>query len=257
MAGPFGHGPIEGLGEEPELAVPPDHGGVQASGVGLGAGGDGDEAVRGDAPGLPLEVELAGRLDLDGVADQAVGRLADQDLAGSGALLQPRRGVHGVPRDEPLAGGGIPWDHLTGGDAGSNGQGDAALGLEVRVQPVEGMLHFAGSPEGPDGIVLVQLEDAEHGHDGVPDVLLDHPTVAFHDPLHGSEEATHDPAEGLGVEPLPQGGGSGHVREQDGDDLASFPGRGGFRQGGSAGLAEASAVRVLLPTVGTDPHRGD
>ena len=38
MAGPFGHGPIEGFGEDPELAVPPDHGGVQAPGVGLGIG---------------------------------------------------------------------------------------------------------------------------------------------------------------------------------------------------------------------------
>ena len=40
--------------------------------------------------------------------------------------------------------------------------------------------------------------------------------------LHGVEEPRHDAPEGLGVEPLAEGGGAGHVAEQDGDGLADL-----------------------------------
>ena len=75
-----------------------------------------DEAVRGDRLALPLELEGADRLALDGAADELERPLADQNLIRFGRLLQPCGHVHRVAGSEPLLGAG---DDLTGIDADS------------------------------------------------------------------------------------------------------------------------------------------
>ena len=59
---------------------------------------DREQPVGGNALGLALQLERLDRLDLDGVAHEPVGRLADQHLVGRRRLLEPRRDVDRVAR---------------------------------------------------------------------------------------------------------------------------------------------------------------
>ena len=75
------HGGLEGLVEERELAVPSDHGRVDAAPNGLGTGADLVKAKGGDRLALPLERQRSDLFGIHSVAKEPVRSLADQNLA--------------------------------------------------------------------------------------------------------------------------------------------------------------------------------
>jgi hypothetical protein len=97
---------------------------------------------------------------------------------------------------------------------------DAELLLELCVQRPERLPHLVRGQHGAQGVVLVEDGDAEDGHDGVPDELLDRASVPLDDGTHLGEEAGHDAAERLRIEPAGKLGRSGDVCEDDRDPLA-------------------------------------
>ena len=62
--------------------------------------------------------------------------------------------------------------------------GDAPLRRELLVQGGEGASHVGRGANGAQRIVLVQVRQAEHGHDGVADELLDPPAVPLDHAAH-------------------------------------------------------------------------
>jgi hypothetical protein len=74
----------------------------------------------------------------------------------------------------------------------------------------------------------VYHRDAEHGHDGVADELLDRATVPLDDLLRNLEVARHHSAQALGVELLTELCRPGHVAEEDRHRLAQLARRCGF-----------------------------
>ena len=214
-------------------------------------------AVGRDRLGLALEVERGDGLDLDRVLDESVGRLAEEDLAGLGRLLEPGGDVHRVARDEPLAGARVAGHDLARVHADPSGEADAVIALELVVQLAERGVHAGGGAHGAQRVVLVQPRDAEHGHDRVADELLDRPLVPLDHGGHLVEVAGHDAPEGLGIEALAQRRRAGHVGEDDGDDLSGLAAGlvGGLGQGGRAVLAESGSVCVLLAAGWAAFHR--
>ena len=88
-AATVGGGAPERGAERLELGVAPDHRRVEAHDP-LDALADADEPVRGDGLGLPLELERLDLLDVDVVADEPVGEVAEEDLLGAGAACSRR-----------------------------------------------------------------------------------------------------------------------------------------------------------------------
>jgi len=257
QAGPFaGRAPERAL-QQLQLVVPADHGRVQVPFERLHVGQHLDQPVRPHGTLLALQREwLIQRFDHHGRASEAIGLLADQGLARGGGLLQPGRGVHGVPGGQPLAGGRVAGHDLAGVHAGSGGDGDTEVPLQLLVQRVQGLPHVRRGPQGPEGVVLVEHRHAEHGHHGIADELLDGPPVALHHRLDPVEVPPHDPAEGLRVEALPHVGGPRHVGEQDGHGLADLRRRRRSHQRGATPVAEPGPRRVLEATARTHRHRG-
>ena len=86
---------------------------------------DRDEPVGRHPLRLALQLQRLDRLDLDRVADEPIGQVAEQDLAGRRGLLEARRHVDRVAGGQALARGGVAGHHLTGVDAGAVGEGHA------------------------------------------------------------------------------------------------------------------------------------
>jgi hypothetical protein len=97
------------------------------------------------------------------------------------------------------------------------------------------------SAHGAQGVVLVHLRDAEDGHDGVADELLDGAAVPLDHGAHRLVVAGHDRSELLGVHALAHIGGAGHVGEDDRDDLPLVDRRAIFERR-AAELAEPSQL---------------
>jgi hypothetical protein len=110
----------------------------------VAAGPAGRPGAHGQQPVGRLAVAAAGdgqdpgRLDLDGVADQAPGAAAEQDLARAGGLLQPGGQVDRVPDDQGGAEVGVAGDDLAGVDAGVQLQAHPRLALQPLVQLGQG-----------------------------------------------------------------------------------------------------------------------
>ena len=206
-----------------------------------------DEPERGHRLALPLQLERLDRLHGDGVAHERQRRSADQDLARWRGLLQPGRHVDGVARHERLAFAG---HDLAGIDAGTEGEGDGEL-LSEPGQPLADLGHRAHRTQ---RIVLVGDRDPEHRHRGVSDELLDRAAVPLHDQADLLEVAPHRPSHRLRVEPLAQGGRSGHVTEDDGDGLSHLARCGRRRERSSARAAELEPVRALGTARRADDH---
>ncbi len=85
-----------------ELALTTDHRRIEAPRA-LGVLAHADEAVGGHGLGLALELERLDLLDVDVVANEPVREVAEQDLLGTGSLLEAGGDVDGVARHEPLA----------------------------------------------------------------------------------------------------------------------------------------------------------
>ena len=94
---------VERLAEKGLLARPADHGRVQRARDRLRAVSDLDESPRAQRLCLTLRGERADELGRDCTRQQAVGRIANEDHAGLGGLLEPGRHVDGVARDERVA----------------------------------------------------------------------------------------------------------------------------------------------------------
>ena len=146
-------------------------------------------------------------------------RFADQDLAGAGRLLEPRRDVDCIAGGELLRGDGVAGDDLAGVDPSPHFDANAVVLLELGVQLNERSSHVDGGADGSERIVLVQRRQSEHGHDRVADELLDGAAVALERALHRIEVARHHSAEQLGIEPLAEARRPDDIAEDDRHDL--------------------------------------
>ena len=188
----------------------------------------------GDGLGLPLERERLDGFRLDRIADEAIGLVADQDLAGVGGGLEPSCRVHGVAGDAAEVGRISADEHLAGVHADPTGEPNPVVAFELVVEVLERRAHVDGGADRAERVVLVELRDAEHGHHGVADELLDRAAVAFERGTHRVEVAGHHLAHRLGVELLAELGRAGHVAEHDRDGLADL---------GSLGVASSGRRR--------------
>ena len=93
------------------------------------------------------------------------------------------------------------------------------VSLEARVQVDEPSANRERRTKRARGVVLVRVRDAEHGHHGVADVLLDGPALRLDLAAHGGEPLAHHVAQLLDVEAVGKLRRAGHVREEDGHDL--------------------------------------
>jgi hypothetical protein len=185
-----------------------------------------DHAERRHRLRLALQRQRLDRLDLDRVAHQRVGGLADVDLVGRRRRLQPRGDVDRVAGGELLVGGGVvAGHHLAGVHAGAVGQLHAVALGEVGVDRLQRRLHADRRAHGAQRVVLVRARQAEHRHDRVADVLLDLAAVALDLRRHGLEVALLDLVHRLAVEPLAERRGVLQIREEQGDGLADLLGR--------------------------------
>ena len=105
----------------------------------------------------------------------------------------------------------------------------------------QGVAHLDRGAHGAERVVLVHDRDAEDGHHGVADELLDAAAMALHDRLHPLEVACEERAQAFGVERLAQRGRPGEIAEQHGDDLPLLVRR---RRG-----------RLLGAALGAEPER--
>jgi hypothetical protein len=132
-AGGAGRRSVERCPEDIQLVIPTNERGVQAPEESRSAQRDLDETEGGDPLRLALEVERLDRLDSNGMADEPVGLLSDQDLVWPGRLLQPRGDVDRVARDHRLAGREVAGHHLPGVDPGSDLEPRPPILLELFV----------------------------------------------------------------------------------------------------------------------------
>ena len=195
---------LPGVGEQALLSLPPDHRHLVPP---RWRRGDREQSMGRDGRVLSLQLERRQRLDLDGVPDERQRRRTEQDVARLRRLFQPRRHVDGVARREPLLGAGYD---LTRRHA--DPPRDAEIG--------EGFAHLGGRPHRAERVVLVHDRDAEHGHHGVADELLDGAAVRLHDRPHAVEVAGEKRPKRLGVEPFSEAGRAGDVAEEHRHRLA-------------------------------------
>ena len=167
---------------------------------------------------------------------------------------EPRGGVDGVARHQPLPARHVAGDDLAGVHAGAVLQSNPEPLVEHLVHLDEPLLHLERGPDRAHGVVLVEAGEPEHRHDRVADVLLDPAAVPFQDQPHLVEIQVQHLAEVLAVEAFAESRGALQVREHDGDGSADlFDGR--FRgERCAAESAQAEAIRVLLAAIRADLH---
>ncbi len=205
---------VEQLLDQPQLAVAPDQGRLEAVGALRAAGGRDDRAHRPERHrvGLALEGVGAGVNVRDGGGGQQARGLVDPDLTRGGGRLHTGGGVDGVAGDHALLGGAGGDRDLAGDHADAQrevGCADVVAELAHRRDQLEPGAH------GPFGVVLVGGRHAPHGHHGVADELLDRAAVAGHDLAALVEVAAQQLAHVLGVARLGQRGEPDQVTEQD------------------------------------------
>src|SRR6266511_4313662 len=88
MTGAFADGALVGTLEKHPLALSTDHWRIEAARPAGNGRLDRQQAIGAEVRLLALELERLDRLDLDSVTDEAVRRLAEQDLAGGRRLLE-------------------------------------------------------------------------------------------------------------------------------------------------------------------------
>src|SRR5262249_59376831 len=116
-----------------ELARRAGAGGA-ARGAGRPRSAPPEERVGRHALCLPLRLDRLDLLDLDGVADEPVGAVAEQHLRGRRSLLEPRRGVDGVTGDEALPCRGVARNDLAGIHTGAVADRNPPTLLELLVE---------------------------------------------------------------------------------------------------------------------------
>ena len=204
--------------------------------------------------GLSWECERRERLGAHRVDDEPLRLCSDQDLAGAGRLLEPRRDVDGIAGRELLCGARVAGDDFAGVHARARLDVDVVLAPELVVQSRERLAHLDSGAHRPQCIVLVQRRQPEDGHDRVADELLDGAPMAFEHLLHGVEVPRHDAPERLGVEPFAEARRADKICEDDGDRLADLGRVIGGTERGATRAAEPGVQRVVLAAVGAGLH---
>ena len=97
LAGGVAERLAEGISEPAHLRLATDHGRLQVTG-GAHLAVHRQQAVGRDRLGLALQRQRLHRLDLDGIVGQLQRRVADQDLARLGCLLEPGGEIDRVTR---------------------------------------------------------------------------------------------------------------------------------------------------------------
>ncbi len=134
---------------------------------------------------------------------------------------------------------------------------DTEVALELLVETARRSRIPEAARSARKRIVLVQLRDAEHGHDRVADELLDGATMRLEHRAHLVEVAGHHPPQRLGVEPLAQRCRPAQVGEENGDGLAGLgPGWRLGSEHSATAAAEAEPVRILVSTARAGDHTG-
>ena len=152
-----------------------------------------------------------------------VGVRGDQDGAGLGQGLHAGGQVGGVPdggvvHAEVIA--DLAHHYRTGVEADAELERETVLSLDPLPVALHRLLDGQGGMTGPLGMVLVGQGGAEEGHHPVAGELVDGALVAVDLGHQDLEAPVHDLVDLLGVQLLGEGGVVGHVREEDGDDLA-------------------------------------
>ena len=200
-----------------------------------------------------LDRDVSQGLDLDRVADQALGLGGDQDLARLGGLLEARSHVHRVAGDHALARCPVPGDHLAGGDPG----------------PPRRARHRRRRPGARASRISAAARTARRASSswtrGMPNTAMaaspmnfsSTPPCALDDRPHRVERSGQQPAQGLRIELLTQGRGADQVTEQDRDRLAGLARGGrGCLQRCAASVAEARPGGFSAPQFGAGDGRG-
>lgn len=100
--------------------------------------------------------------------------------------------------------------------------------------------------------------EAEDGHHGVPDELLDRAAVSLQHPAHSLVPARHHAAERFRIELLAERRRLDQVAEEDGDNLAHGARRRMLAdERGGTTRAEAGVVGVLPPAMAADGHESE
>ena len=255
MAGLLLHRSLERVLEKSELPFSSDHRGVEPSRVREDAGQNLEQPMGPNGLFLALDRDRPELLGADRVARKLVRRLADQDLSGRSGALEALGDVHRVARDERGAIRRITRDHLAAVHPHPHRDRDAERLLELDVQPRDRLAHLDRGANGAQRVVLVEHRDAEDGHDGISDELLDRPTMPFERRARHLVVARHDLPNLLRVLALPEARGAGQVAEQDRDGLPRVEGN-GFRdrQGAPARPAEAGSLRIVLAAPAAGGH---
>ena len=181
---------------------------------------DADQSVRGDRILLPFQPHRRHELGFDRPAHEPERRLPEQDLAWLGALLQTGRNVRRVARHEVALGEVALSSDLACIDPGPRRQDDPVALLEVLVQTRQRLSHLDSGSDGAQCVVLVELRQAVHRHDGIAYELGERAAVSLDDRFDALEVVRQDVRERFWVEPLAQTCRVDDVGEEDRDGLA-------------------------------------
>ena len=190
------HRGVKQLFDQAQLGIAPDE--LRLEAVAVDARGDREQLGR--APqlerlGLALERVTAGVLVGDHGRGHLAGDVVDEHRPGISGCLDPRRRVDAVADDKPLV--GVDEECGVAGD-------DPSAGMEVgRSHPVSESRHRVDDLQrrayGPLGVVLAGDRGSPHGHHGIPDELLDRPSVSVDDPPRRVEVVAQQVAHVRGI----------------------------------------------------------
>ena len=218
-------------------------------------GADAEQSEAGERLRLPLHLDGLHGLDPCRVANETVGRLADQHLARGGRLLQAgghvdRVAEHdSVTRREHLTPRRVPRDHL----AGIHPDADPQPRLLPSLQLGEPRLNLERRPASTQRIVLIRPRHPEHPHHRITDELLDRTTVTLQRPTRRVVIRPHQLKHRLRVQPLGQLGRPRQVTEHRRDQPAPVDRRSQRR---TTGTTEPVTSRILEPAISADQHVG-
>ena len=133
-AGAAGLDPLERIHELAEFALAADEGGLQPTREGGSVVKHLDQPPSRDLFGLTLERERLGTLSAYRLADEAVRRVAQEDLAGLCGLLEAGGDVHCITGREGLPCAGVAGDDLAGVDPDAMGKARTPMLLQLLVQ---------------------------------------------------------------------------------------------------------------------------
>jgi len=167
--------------------------------------------------GLALQGQRLEGDEVDSVRDGERGHLADDDTAGSGDCLEPRRGVDDVAGDGAALGTRLPEKRLAAVDTHADSE-RAVVQSDRRTETLDRSDERQTGTDRPLGVVVARPRDAEDRHRGVADELLELAAMAPDRLAHGVEVRVLDERHVLCVEPLGKLREADEIGEQDGHD---------------------------------------